>query len=247
MGAYYIQRTFADGVKGGLSLSFAELVRPFIFGSNWRRLRIGVQIALNDFSAVRPVTGVRIDLGVCCGGLGFMHPSGRTTNYVGYNMLGNNGLWAVNAVLSYNVNSGNPYFSYSSEIGSYMTLVGSTLTATSIASGGQPSFPNTYGTVQRRCPVIIEMTKTATSVTMHSECSQSAAQMSVACPSSEFSQLVESSGAVAPVTYGFLVQGGSVAMTTALESNGPFDSFSLAYGCNNLELEVYEMIAIRLN
>jgi hypothetical protein len=247
MGAYYIKRTFADGVKGGISLSYAEIVRPFVFGSNWKRVRIGVQIAYNDYNTARSVTGVRLDLGVCCGNLGYMHPSGRTTNYVGHNMYGNNGLWNVTNVVAYNTNSGNPYFSYSAELGSYMTLVGTTLTATSVSSGGQPSVPNTYGSVQRRCPVIIEITKGTSSVTMHSECSQSAAQMSIACPSSEFLELVESSGAVAPASYGFLIQGGSVAMTTALESNGPYDSFSLAYGCNNLELEVYELIAMRLN
>jgi hypothetical protein len=72
--------------------------------------------------------------------------------------------------------------------------------------------------------------------------------MAVACTAAFFAEYVEASSTAANTpTYGTLIQSGSVNMTTALEVNGPYDTFNLSFGSNCVELEVYEILAIRMN
>lgn len=248
MSAYYVQRTFSDGVKGGIALGFAELVRPFIFGPNWTRLRIGINCAINDYGTGRAVTNIKMAMGVCCGVISYNHTSGTTTNYLGYHPWGANGIHPA-GVMTYNANSGNPYHSYTNERGSYMTKVGTTITAVQLGSGGQPSICTAGGTVQRRCPFIFEVYRsTPLAYIAHTECGQSAGQMSIPLVSSEFLDILESSGAVTPPLYGALTQGvASAALATATPANGLYDHFNFSYAANNFDLEIYEMYAIRLN
>jgi len=251
MNAYYVQRQFADGLKGGLSIGFADLTRQFSFGSNWRRLHVGFQFAYDDYNNGTSLRGVRFGYGVCCGNVGLWHPCGCTTNWVGVMPNVNATNWATSTWNSvggvvWNANSGNPYFSYTDERGGAGSKVGTTYAGGNF-DNGQPHVPNTYGSVQRRCPQIMYLTKNVGSTSVLSAVSQGAAKMAIACPTSEFVDLTESFTAYTPPTYGALTRSAAVVVTTAVESNGPYDTFNLSWACDNVRLEVYEILAVRSN
>jgi hypothetical protein len=249
MGAYYVQRQFADGLKSGIALTFAEISRSFIFGSKWRQLRIGINFAWDDYNTGQSIFGARFAFGVQSGNVGYLYLNGNgsstvATNYVGVTPLANNGLWNSNTI-TYTANSGNPYFSNASERGVYLTKVGNTLTTSAIGSNGIPTIPNTYGSVQRRVPIVLNVTKNVGSTTLKIENQTAAA--STNCSTSDFIEIVSSIANVTGAGFGPLTVGPAGTLTSAVESNGPYDTFGLSWGTNNVMMEIYEMVVIRLN
>lgn len=211
-----------------LELSNNEWVRPLSIGNTWSKIRLGVlaSITPNGTSDIVP----KFVLGMCSGS---SNPfgAGTTTNFVGAGF--------VHALtLTYNAGAGNPYYTSANSTGR-ITRVGSTVVYTGGLTG---TFFSNTGSLSRRCPLIVDITKGSPNYTVKTYTPSSAAtDVSYA----EFSAAIESGSD--PTTVGSLGLTSNSATIAASEGPGNFDSVDLYWNLSATPIRVYAIQAKRLS
>lgn len=155
--ATLISQTFSNAPTSdiGVVLDKRQYIRRPAFGSNWTDIQIGVMASINP-NGTSSINFPNFVIGMCSG-TAAAYGSSSTTNFVGANFSGLNssdpGL--------YSSNSGNPIYTIGSTNKSRaIKRVGSTVTNS--ASALHATFPiisTNNGSIQRRTPFIIRITK----------------------------------------------------------------------------------------
>lgn len=222
------QRVF---VLGGnttyMTLANEEFVRPLSISNNWTKLRLGLLMAVTP-DGTNNLSTVLFSLGICSGQA---NPNGssNTTNWVGAFI--NSG-----GSLTYTANSGNPYF------GCQLTNFGKRVvnTNTLSAPGGAGTLGTNTGTIQRRTPWYVDITKGSPNYTFQSFASSN---LSVDYPFYSFLDGMEqASGA----TINGVAFNASNSTTVAVsEGPGIFDTFDVLWNKSQFPLEIYAMAVYR--
>lgn len=227
------QRVF---VLGGnqlyMTLANEEYVRTLSIGSNWTKIRIGMFHAFTP-DGTNNLTGVTLTLGICSG---TVNPFGAasTTNWVGACLNG-----SVLGGLTYNANSGNPYFSGSGNV-SFGKRVGNTNTLT--APGGAFTGSTNTGAIQRRTPIYVDITKGNPNYTVSS----------FNCPPANFAQeftfanfmdaMEQTSASVGGVSFN-----ASNSQTVATsEVAGTLDTLDILWNKSLFPIEIYAIAVYRM-
>lgn len=236
-----IERTFSAGADKCLTLDNREYARKMLIGSDWNRIRIGALVSLtpngtSNLSAIKFVMGA-------CSGITNPFSAGSTTNFIGASIGADDP--ASGNTFSYNAGSGNPYFTSSSTTGKAVKRVGATNTLSASRFNSNSCYlPSNSGSVQRRWPVFVEITKGSPNYTVKLLSPSSAADMSTDVSPSSFASLLMTSGDLS----NFWNTASGNAQTVACdEGAGGFDSVCLFYNSPLYPLEVYDLRVYRFS
>lgn len=147
-------RVFAvDGTKKALVLGGEEFCRTLQYGSNWNWLRIAMSYALTP-NGTSNITGARFVVSLISGkARTYTHPTGPQ-NCLGF--LVHHSDESAGRTLTYTANSGNPYYSQSTDRGYYFNKNGLTTQKTAfINKGGLPHMLTTTGSATQRRAVLL--------------------------------------------------------------------------------------------
>lgn len=150
-----ITQTFITGADKAQTLANMDYVRPFAWGNDWNRIRLGIHYTVTP-DGTNNLTGCLFALGVCSG---TSNPFNNTaTNFVGYRnpQTGTGGF-------QYNTNSGNPYLNFSTNRGRFTCIQGGSEISSggvNVAAGAGTCFskPNNLS-VPKRSAIFIEILK----------------------------------------------------------------------------------------
>ena len=143
-------RTFNLIADKYLTLANEEYARTLAIGSNWTKLRLGLLLAMST-DGTSDLQGMELICGLCAGKT---NPYGAaiTTNFLGMKV----GAFEGGGALTYNANSGNPYFSAGRAL---MTKVGATKTVLNGEVSDFHRIVTNTGALQRRSVHYVEFTK----------------------------------------------------------------------------------------
>jgi hypothetical protein len=230
------QRVFVSLQKKYLTLANEEFVRRFSIGNTWNQIRLGVMFALTP-NGTSSILGSKFVLGVCSGKTN-PYAAASTTNFVGF--LVNHTNATTGQDLTYNANSGNPYYSQGTARGAAATRVNTTVTQiNNTILGGISYFPTNTGTVQRRGAVLLDITKGSPNYTVKLWDIAGAANMNNDYQTSSFLNDMESPTPPSPFT------GASSLALAASETPGVLDTFDLFWNKASFPVEIYAIAAFR--
>jgi hypothetical protein len=156
------QRSFLDGgSRKYIRMSNGEIVRPLPCGSSWTKIRVAFSCAVTP----NGTDGVwaYYFTGLCCGPSGVSWPDCRMLygNHMGLYWSGQNV-----GPYTYNAGSGNPYVTGP---GNYWTSkAGTTGISSAVIGSSTMYFPTTTGTLQRRGIILLEFTRSSSSIDVNS-------------------------------------------------------------------------------
>jgi hypothetical protein len=217
-----------------LALGNEEFVRTLAIGSSWTRLRVGLLVALTP-DGTSDLQGVQLVWGLCSGKT---NPFGAatTTNFLGSK-------WGTNAAgdtLTYNANSGNPYYWCGR---SMMKKVGATK---SVLNGVTTEFhraATNTGSVQRRSLLLMEITKGSPNFTMTA---WNLAATGVAKDFTPAHLLEALEQATSVVVNGETLGAGTSVSTAFDEGAGALDTVDVHWNKSAFPLEIYALATYRL-
>lgn len=217
-----------------LALGNEEYVRTLALGSNWSRLRLGLLAALTP-EGTSDLQGTQFVWGLCAGRT---NPFGAesTTNFLGLKV----GINATGDVLTYNANSGNPYFWAGRSV---MKKVGATRTVANVNGTEFHRVAAATGTLQRRSLLLLEIAKGSPSFTV------TVWNLAVTGVSKDFTpaHLLEALEQPASVVVNGETLGTGAVSTVAFdETAGALDTLDVHWNKAAFPLEVYALAAYRL-
>lgn len=249
-------RTFAEGIKKCLVLGGEEFVRPLVCGPNWNILRIQFSYAVTP-NGTSSITGARFVVGLCSGTIqGRTYNSTNTTNYYGY--LIHHSDESAGRTLTYNANSGNPFYSQGVDRGYHFTRVGSATNKTAFALLSLPQMVTTGGTVQRRSAIafdILRPTSQGTGTALWNIRVGSTMDATISAADGAQKEVFYSNHIIPGVGVDPFVSIGSGMQWTALvapglapdeAANGPLNAVSIFWNQSAFPIEIYELAAFRI-
>ena len=218
-----------------LTLANEEFVRTLAIGSDWNKLRLGLLLALST-DGTNNLQGTDLVWGLCAGKT---NPFGAasTTNFLGMKF----GAYDTTEVMTYNANSGNPYFWTNRGM---MKKVGATRSLLFGAALEFHRLATNTGTLQRRSAHFMEIAKGSPNFTV------TVWSMPLTGMAKDFTPAHLLEGLEQPST--ILVNGEALGVgtpwTTAFDQvAGALDTVDLYWNKAAFPLEIYALAAYRLS
>jgi hypothetical protein len=231
-------RTFNLIEDRHLTLAGEEYLRPLGIGSNWTKLRLGLLVALTP-NGTSNLPDCSLMLGVCSAATPFSGTQGYgaavTGNYLGADFTNRTG-----SDLTYGAGSGNPYYYTVNKAA--RRRYGVTETTASLGGSYSLCCATNTGTLQRRTPLYVDITKGSPNYTLRPFfCSSAHAVLDFTA--AHLLDGLEQSGV--PVINGQTLQAESVTNIACDETAGVFDTLSLFWNRAAYPLEVYALAVFR--
>ena len=225
-----------------LTLANEEYLRPLSLGNNWTKLRLGAMLAITP-DAANNLTNCSLLLGVASAASPFANTTGYSTgttkNYVGLDIVPDGGGGSGPGLFTYYATGGNPYFS-----ATYAAARRRVVTTDTFASVAMNHAVATHtGTIQRRTPVYVDITKGSPNYTLKLYTATSVQAQADFAPA-DFLNGLEQSGT--PVLGSVTLSASSAISIACDETAGGFDTVSLFWNRASFPLEVYILAAFRM-
>jgi hypothetical protein len=228
-----------------LSLANEEYLRQLSIGSNWNKLRLGAMVALAP-NGTSNLVGCSLMLGLCSAATPFANTTGyaaaSTGNFLGIDVVTDNGGGTGPGTFTYNAGTGNPFFSCVFSGARRRVATTSTFAVTNSYS---PAIAQTNGSLQRRSVLLLEITKGSPNYSLKIF-TNNAAQAEMDFTTAHFLDGLEQSGT--PIINGqTMVQNSGLVTIACSESTGVFDTVNLFWNKSAFPIEVYALAAFRMS
>jgi len=230
--ASIIQRVFTVGKEKALVLRGDEYYKPTGLGTNWTRLRIGLTYA---FAGDIPnnLNNVAFFIGMCVHNRPYTINTGHCVGWVAPS-LGSGG----GAALTYNANSGNPYYS-SSGFNAVSRI--NTVLLTSATGGSNIFVPTITGSaLTRRAVSILDITKTNATTTTLVMYQSVLAHMSLELTDGDMYNAIEQIGTT-PVLRDSSMQASGINALLYTEVAPGLDSVNIYWPKWSFPMEIYNI------
>ncbi len=224
-----------------LSLSGEEYLRKLTIGNNWTTLRLGMMCAITP-DGTNNLASCALQLGVCTADA----TAASTTNYVGFDFFCTNAGAAQNA--TYSANGTLPYFRGSSTLGNFRRRVGTTDTNTGVANDLKGAIVTNTGTLQRRTPFYVDITKGSPNYTLRPWFASVNSLPDSANRDWSLAQFLTGFETATPTPDGIAMTSWDINSSTTLacsEVAGNFDTVSVWWN-RSFPLEVYALAVAKL-
>jgi hypothetical protein len=225
-----------------LTLANEEFVRPLSIGNNWSKLRLGAMLAITP-DGTNNLPSCALLLGVCSAANPFSgttgYGAGNTRNYVGLDIVPDGAGGSGPGLFTYYATGGNPYFSATYTTARRRVATTDTFAATAM----NHAVATNTGTIQRRTPIYVEITKGSPNYTLKLYTATSVQAQADFAPA-DFLNGLEQSGT--PALGGVTLSASSAITIACDETAGSFDTVSLFWNRASFALEVYILAAFRM-
>jgi hypothetical protein len=228
--AYIAERVFTLETRKGLILNNTEFVRKLNIGNDWNQIFVGLLCAAQGNGTVQNRL-VQWGLGICSDMSGLSPQS--TKHFVGS--------YSTTSTLTYNANSGNPYYNFQPQ---FARKVGTSVTTANIGSI-QFNIPIIEGTTFRKTPLWVAITRNSTVQYGVQNYSMGTGGMATDYTFEDLMSSMEQIGTT-PSSRGVSFTISTANTLSGSEADGELNTLSIYWGSNIFPLEVYGIAVYRV-
>lgn len=229
--AQILERIFvAGGTTKLLSINNSEYVRQLNIGNDWNAIRLGLLVAIPTNGTIQNNRAVQWGFGIGSDMIGLS--SSSTPHWIGS--------YSTGSVLTYNANSGLPYYTFGPQ---FARKVVTTVTTANIGTI-QFNIATADGSLQRKTPIMLDIARSYT--VQNQTLAANAAAMNLDYNMKDLLEAMEVPPGTTASAQGNNFSGSTQNTLVGDDSAGELNTLCIYWGSNLFPLEVYGMAVYRV-